>query len=152
MTLRSALALGRWPLVLAGVTAAAGLDASTAAMARSATDGIMSCRSIDASEERLACYDSEALKLVPPRFQGRLNLITERFEITEPTRLRYQSDGAIFVLYVKSGNDEVVQNLHIGGGGEDIYVIEKPGTYFLQINGSESWRIWLEPIGPEATH
>ncbi len=59
--------------------------------------------------------------------------------------LRYQSDGPIFVLYLKAPDDTVIQNLHIGGGGEDSYLIDRPGTYYLDVSGSESWRIWLEP-------
>lgn len=117
-----------------------------AADARNAASGALSCLAIKSDAERLACYDREVRKLMEPRFSGRLNTVTERFEIKEPMRLRYQSDGAIFVLYVKTGEDEVVQNLHIGGGGEDSYLIEKPGSYFLQVNGSEGWRIWLEPL------
>lgn len=120
---------------------------SEGTMARDMANGAKDCLSIAADSERLTCFDREVRKLVAPRFSGRLGLITERFEITDPTMLRYQSDGAIFVLYLKTGagDGEVVQNLHIGGGGEDSYLIEHPGTYFLQINGSESWRIWLEP-------
>ena len=116
------------------------------AAARSTASGAVECLAVKADTERLACYDREVRKLIEPRFSGRLNVVTERFEVKVPTRLRYQSDGAIFVLYVKTGDDDVVQNLHLGGGGEDSYVIEKPGNYFLQVNGSESWRIWLEPL------
>lgn len=108
-------------------------------------DGPRACLVIADNEERLACYDREVRKLIEPQFSGRLNKVTDRFLIDRPTRLRYQSDGAIFVLYLKSDTNEVVQNLHIGGGGEDSYLIEKPGTYFLDVSGSESWRIWLEP-------
>lgn len=119
-------------------------------LARDETAGIKACRGVTSDDARLGCYDREVGKLVKPDYEGRLSLVTDRFHVEAPTRLRYQSDGAIFVLYLKSDKDEVVQNLHIGGGGEDSYVIEKPGTYFLQINGSESWRIWLEPINPKA--
>ncbi|MEQ1709923.1 MAG: hypothetical protein ABL908_00815 [Hyphomicrobium sp.] len=115
------------------------------AAARDGLEGVKSCRGILDAAERLACFDREAVKLEPPRFAGRLGVTTDRFSIERPTRLRFQSDGAIFVLYLKDDHDRVVQNLHIGGGGEDSYVIEHAGTYYLQINGSESWRIWLEP-------
>lgn len=114
--------------------------------ARNSASGAVACLDVKDATERLGCYDREVRKLIEPRFSGRLNAVTERFEIKQPMRLRYQSDGAIFVLYVKTGEDDVVQNLHIGGGGEDSYVIEKPGQYFLQVNGSEGWRIWLEPL------
>ncbi|MGQ0673396.1 MAG: hypothetical protein ACT4N2_11060 [Hyphomicrobium sp.] len=116
------------------------------AAARNAASGATACLDIADGAGRLACYDREVRKLVKPDFEGRLNIVTDRFDISAPTRLRFQSDGAIFVLYLKSAEGEVVQNLHIGGGGEDAYVIERPGTYYLQINGSESWRIWLEPV------
>lgn len=126
--------------------AAGAILQTEAAAARSATGAAVECLTVKDDSARLACYDREVRKLIEPRFSGRLNVVTERFEVKEPTRLRYQSDGAIFVLYLKTGEDDVVQNLHLGGGGEDSYVIEKPGSYFLQVNGSEGWRIWLEPM------
>ncbi|WP_296204759.1 hypothetical protein, partial [uncultured Hyphomicrobium sp.] len=92
-----------------------------------------------------ACYDREVRNLVAPTFSGRLSKTTDRFQIDGPTVLRYQSDGPIFVLYLKAPDDTVIQNLHIGGGGEDSYLIDRPGTYYLDVSGSESWRIWLEP-------
>lgn len=113
---------------------------------RDGLDSVRACAGIKADTERLTCFDNAALKLTAPRFAGRLGLTTEPFEVTRPTRLRYQSDGVIFVLYLKDKDGEVLQNLHIGGGGEDSYLIEAAGTYILQINGSESWRIWLEPV------
>jgi hypothetical protein len=125
---------------------------SSTAQAGGAADGVQACLAIAGDSERLRCYDSAARRLAEPRFAGRLSFITERFEILEPTWLRYQSDGAIFVLYLKTNDDEVVQNLHIGGGGEDRYLIEKPGAYFLQINGSEAWRVWLEPQAAPGTN
>ncbi|WP_020180211.1 hypothetical protein [Methylopila sp. M107] len=102
------------------------------------------CRALG-DDVRLACYDRLAAKVVPPRFSGRLTVETEQFEIDRPTVLRFQSDGPIFVMYLRDAQNHVVQNLHIGGGGEDVYLIDKPGTYSLHINGAETWRVWLEP-------
>lgn len=116
--------------------------------ANESRDTLQSCRAINDDGERLACYDREAARLAPPRFSGRLGRVTDPFEISEPTTLRFQSDGAIFVLYLKTADGAVLQNLHIGGGGEASHLIEKTGTYVLDINGSESWRIWLEPVNP----
>jgi len=112
-----------------------------AAASASTTAGVLDCLSIRDDVGRLTCFDREARKLVEPRFAGRLSKITEPFSIEQPTLLRYQSDGPIFVLYLKDADGAVVQNLHIGGGGEATYLIEQPGTYFLDVNGSESWRI-----------
>lgn len=106
---------------------------------------VAACRLVSETEARLACYDKLAAKVSPPRFSGRLTVETEQFEIDRPTMLRYQSDGPIFVMYLRDKNNDVVQNLHIGGGGEDTYLIERPGTYSLHINGTETWRVWLEP-------
>ena len=114
--------------------------------------GPRACLAIADDDARLACYDREVRKLVLPSFSGRLAGTTDRFHVDRPTRLRYQSDGAIFVLYLKSADGAVVQNLHIGGGGEASYLIEQPGTYFLDVHGSESWRIWLEPPAGESTN
>lgn len=103
------------------------------------------CRAIDENRARLRCFDGLASQLSPPRFKGRLVLQTEPFEINGPTVMRYESDGPIFVLYLKDAKGGIVQNLHIGGGGSATYLIEKPGTYSLHVNGSETWRIWLDP-------
>lgn len=123
---------------------------ATAKDSNEGRDALRACRAIAADAERLGCYDREVARLTPPSYAGRLGRITDPFVVEARTRLRYQSDGAIFVLYLKTATGEVLQNLHIGGGGEAAYVIEKPGTYVLDINGSESWRIWLEPA-PENT-
>lgn len=104
------------------------------------------CRNLDDAKARLACFDAAIVKLNAPTFEGRLGLTTEPFQISGPTQLRYQSDGVIFVLYLKDEHGNVLQNLHIGGGGEGTYIIASRGTYALQINGSESWRVWIEPI------
>jgi hypothetical protein len=105
---------------------------------------LQACRTVAADAERLACFDREAARLAPPRFAGRHGRITEPFTIERPTSLRFQSDVAIFVMYLKDLEDRVLQNLHLGGSGEDTHLIERPGTYRLEINASESWRIWLE--------
>lgn len=119
--------------------------ARAAAMTHEERDGPRKCLAISDAAARLACYDDEVRRMVKPSYEGRLHLVTDPFAITVPTLLRYQSDGPIFVLYLKAADGSVVQNLHIGGGGENSYLIEQSGTYFLDINGSESWRIWLEP-------
>ncbi len=111
------------------------------------------CREKPAAAARLACYDQidvQRLEQVArPRFAGKLSHKTDVFEIVQPTRLRYQSDGAIFVLALHREDGSVEKNLHIGGGGEDRFLIRQPGRYFLRINGSTTWRIWLE--APEST-
>lgn len=142
---RGLVLFGSLGLALVGVSDLSGANARDGA-------GPLLCLSIGSEPERLACYDREVRKLVPPRFEGRLHTTTDRFLIEQPTRLRYQSDGAIFVLYLKSANGEVMQNLHLGGGGEASHLIEQPGTYFLDVNGSESWRIWLETEPTQSTN
>lgn len=115
------------------------------ASARDGLDEIRKCTGLNDAAKRLECFDAAAKKLTAPRFEGRLGFSTEPFEVPARTRLRFQSDGVIFVLYLKDSTGEVLQNLHIGGGGEDSYLIESAGTYSLQINGSEGWRVWIEP-------
>lgn len=110
------------------------------------------CRAVVQPERRLNCYDEldlEQLKnLSVPRFSGKRSVRTDVFNITEPTLIRYQSDGAIFVLAIHNKAGEVVQNLHIGGSGEDQYLLEQPGEYFLRVNGSTTWKIWFDqPVG-----
>jgi len=103
------------------------------------------CRIVEDDRERVGCYDRLANLLSPPRWQGRLTAQTEDFAVAAPTVLRFESDGPIFVMYLKDERGGIVQNMHIGGGGAATYVIEKPGTYSLQVSGSETWRIWLDP-------
>lgn len=107
---------------------------------------LQTCYAIKNKSKRLACYDKAARQFAPPTYKGRLGMVTEPFTISKPHRLRYRSYGVIFVLYLRDKHGEVLQNLHIGGGGEDEYLIRKPGTYSLKIDGSTSWEIWLEPI------
>jgi len=103
------------------------------------------CRIVEDDRERVRCYDRLAAQLSPPWFQGRLTAQTDPFSINQPTTLRFESDGPIFVMYLKDEAGRTLQNLHIGGGGMATYLIEKPGTYSLQVSGSETWRIWLDP-------
>ena len=133
-----------YPIAL-GLSVMLVLLAPVGVSARDDTDGIKACRLIADGAARLACFDAAVKRLEAPTYEGRLSLLTEPFELKGPARLRFQSDGAIFVLYLKAPDGTVLQNLHIGGGGEDTYRIETGGTYRLQINGSEGWRVWVEP-------
>lgn len=118
---------------------------ASASFAQSLTETLLACHAIAPVGERLACYDALARKQAPPRFVGNHNAVTELFSLDRPHRLRFRSEGVIFVLYLMNARGEVIQNLHIGGAGEDEYLIDKPGVYQLRINGAEGWRIWLDP-------
>ena len=83
---------------------------------------------------------------MPPTIKGKLGKVTEVFTLDKPHMLRYRSYGVIFVLYLRDGEGNVLQNLHVGGRGEDQYIIKEPGQYSLKIDGSAAWEIWLEPI------
>ncbi len=63
------------------------------------------CRSVRSDAERLKCFDAAVKALAAPTFQGGSVLLTEPFELKGPAMLRFQSDGAIFVLYVKSADE-----------------------------------------------
>lgn len=106
---------------------------------------LQNCRSIETERERLQCYDDVAKRNVPPTFEGKLGFKTKPFHIDRAHLLRFRSQGVIFVLYLFDEQGNVLQNLHVGGGGEDSYLIESAGTYSLQIDGSARWQIWLEP-------
>lgn len=145
---RAALLLcsGGWGIVARAYVVVALSAFAAAVTAKAQThDDIRTCAIIPDDAERLACFDRTARKLTAPKFEGRLSTTTERFHIDQPTQLRYESDGPIFVLYLKADDGSIIQNLHIGGGGQATYLIEQPGTYFLDVSGSETWRIWLEP-------
>jgi hypothetical protein len=107
---------------------------------------LQKCRAIGADIERLQCFDSVAKQFAPPTYKGKLGKVTELFKLDVPHRLRYRSYGVIFVLYVRDDDKNVIQNLHLGGGGEGEYIIDVPGWYSLSIDGSAGWEIWLEPV------
>ena len=136
----------RLSMAIAGTLMLVGLSSlPTMTADREAGNEIKKCRAIEDDAARLQCFDLAVRSLDTPTFEGRLSLLTEPFELSGPAQLRFQSDGPIFVLYLKSADGAVLQNLHIGGGGEDSYRIARAGTYRLQINGSETWRVWVEP-------
>ena len=111
--------------------------------------GLNSCLMLSEDSPRLACYDRLAKENAPPDYSGKLGFRTQPFDLDRPHRVRFRSQGVVFVLYVLDANGSVVQNLHLGGGGEDSYVIETPGRYSLQIAGSARWKIWIEPMSDE---
>ncbi|WP_295681164.1 hypothetical protein [uncultured Nevskia sp.] len=121
------------------------LIATVAASSIDIPNELQQCRRLSDLERRLACFDVLAFRHSPPRFAGRHGATTEAFITTGPQRLRYQSDGAIFVMYLRDAEGGVLQNITLPGGGEDSYRIDKAGTYSLQVNGSETWRIWIDP-------
>lgn len=117
-----------------------------------AAEALQNCFGIKDKDKRLVCYDKAARQFAPPTYKGRLGVVTKPFKLDKPHKLRYRSYGVIFVLYLRDENGDVLQNLHIGGGGEDEYIIEKPGVYSLKIHGSTTWEIWLEPIEKPLNH
>ena len=106
---------------------------------------LQSCRKIANPAARLACFDASARRFAPPTLQGKLGHVSDVFSLAGPHVLRYRSHGVIFVLYLRDGKGNVLQNLHLGGRGEAEYLIERAGEYSLKIDGSAAWEIWLEP-------
>lgn len=140
MTPRQArsLHLAMWLLITAKAASADAMGELRAALS--------GCTRHPDAAAKLKCFERLALAERTPTYAGRHNFTTERFTIEAPSLLRYQSDGPIFVMYLRDSDGGVVQNLVLHGGGEDRYRIAKPGEYSLQVNGAESWRIWLEPL------
>ena len=114
--------------------------------AEDVSSALQTCRIINSTEQRLACFDEVARRYAPPTLKGKLGHVTEVFNLDVPHILRFKSHGVIFVLYLRDGEGNVLQNLHVGGRGEDEYLINQPGQYSLKIDGSAGWEIWLEPI------
>lgn len=104
------------------------------------------CRKISSDIKRLSCYDQASARFSKPTFKGRLGMVTTNFDIHLPTNVRYQSHGVIFVLYLRDKDGNVLQNYHLGGRGEDKFLIKQPGQYSLKIHGSAAWKIWIEPM------
>lgn len=123
--------------------------ASVSAVMDNAARAMQGCLAVTDADRRLACYDQAAQRFAPPTFAGRLSQTTKKFTISQPHRLRYHSEGVIFVLYLKQADGKVVKNMNLGGGGTGSYLIARPGTYFLQVNGSAKWKIWLEPVAAD---
>jgi hypothetical protein len=125
------------------------LSATTIAAGKTAPNlvaELQSCLQLPTDAQRLTCYDRLARDNTPPDYAGKLGYTTEPFVIDHPQRVRFRSQGVIFVLYVLDHKGDVVQNLHLGGGGEGSYVIQEAGRYRLQIDGSAHWQIWIEPL------
>ena len=129
-------------LILVAATAAL---IPVAAVGTDVVSALQLCRKMADPEARLACFDASARRFAPPTLKGRLGHVSEVFSLSEPHILRYRSHGVIFVLYLRDGAGNVLQNLHLGGRGEAEYRIERPGEYSLKIDGSAAWEIWLEP-------
>ena len=129
-------------LALAVRSAAEAVHDETAGLAVA----LQQCRKLADESLRLACYERLARDNAPADYSGRLGFRTPVFTLDVPTRLRYRSQGAIFVLYVLNEHGEVLQNLHLGGAGDGDYLIAEPGRYSLQIDGSARWQIWLEAL------
>lgn len=143
--LQGTLLIGLGTLIAATAHSAHGQQGLASRGERSILQGLQVCHRIKDVNARLSCFDNLARQNAPPRFAGKLGFKTTPFEINEPHILRYRSEGVIFVLYLLDAKGEVVQNLHIGGGGEDSFLIDKPGIYSLQIDGSATWKIWIDP-------
>ncbi len=143
--LQGALLIGLGALVVATATGAHGQQGLATRGERTILQALQICHRMKDVKARLLCFDNLARQNAPPRFAGKLGFKTKPFEINEPHILRYRSEGVIFVLYLFDAKGEVVQNLHIGGGGEDSFLIDKPGIYSLQIDGSATWKIWIDP-------
>ncbi|MEQ8824427.1 MAG: hypothetical protein RIC14_08640 [Filomicrobium sp.] len=111
---------------------------------------LQTCRKVTEADRRLSCFDEVAKRNAPPLYSGKLGVKTKPFKLAGPHVLRYRSEGVIFVLYLLDEAGDVVQNLHIGGGGEDTFLIEKAGVYSLQIDGSARWKIWIDPVQTSA--
>lgn len=106
-------------------------------------DDLAACRALSNPAERLACYDALPLPGATA-FQGKGSGMAGPFTITSPRMLEFESDDAILVAYLlDDATGSVVQNLHHGGAGAGHFLVERPGTYRLQVNASGGWRIRL---------
>ena len=114
------------------------------ALADDLAAGLAACRAEVVTRQRLACYDALSAPQASFAASGVGSGTTERFEVAAPSLLRFESLDAIMVAYLLGDGGEVVQNLHHGGAGEGSYLIERPGTYSVQVNASGGWRIRVE--------
>lgn len=129
------------------VGAAAALLALSAAPSVKAVDvptGLTACRQLSDDQARLICYDALVLPIQTRQFKGSGNAITPRFEVSRPSRLGFESQDAVMVIYLLDASGAVVQNLHKAGAGQDSFLIETPGWYSVQINATGGWRVELE--------
>lgn len=139
---------GRLVILAAGLAGlAAGLATAQATAQAAAGTALAACRALPDDRSRLACYD--ALPLSPPLpgetgFQGKGSGMAGPFTISEPRMLGFASDDAILVAYLlDDATGAVIQNLHHGGAGTGYFLIDRPGTYRVQVNASGGWRIDL---------
>ena len=123
--------------------------ASTTAFHPAAADDVARefarCRAMAESEARLGCYDKLASRVVPPRFAGRLTVETEQFRIDAPTVLRFQSDGPIFVMYLRDANTKFVAS------SSSYDYIQSDDTHPTYTGGTVSAGLWGGSTGTGAS-
>ncbi len=128
-------------LVILSLTGAVAIFPLTAAAFGSS---FAACRAMQEDTARLACYDALPMpRTDTAEFRGAGNGMAGPFDVTGPQMMRFRSDDAIFVAYLLDENGQVVQNLHHGGAGEGAFLIERPGTYRVQVNATGGWAITL---------
>lgn len=127
-------------VILAAISGALAAPATAAPLEQA----LAACRALSDTGARLSCYDRLPLADEGRTFTGKGSGVTERFLIEAPQVLSFDTDDAVMVLYLLDENDQVVQNLHRGGAGGGRYLIDRPGTYHVQINATGGWTVRLE--------
>lgn len=128
-------------LLLAGGLAG-GVAAAPRAAATPFGAAFAACRALQPAGARLDCYDALPMP-ASEGFRGAGSGMAGPFEVTDPQLMRFRSDDAIFVAYLLDDRGHVVQNLHHGGAGEGAFLIDRPGTYRVQVNATGGWSITL---------
>lgn len=114
------------------------------AAGRDLSAGLAECRALSQDGARLACFDRLAHPGDVVEFHGAGSRITPQFAITRPSRMTFISADVVMVIYLLDEGGKVVQNFHQAGAGQGTFLIERPGTYSLQINATGGWRVEVE--------
>lgn len=107
---------------------------------------LFACGGIGDGVQRLACYDALAgdAGLSPLlQFSGSGSGTIGPVSVPASTRLHFESDDAVLVIYLFDDQGNVLQNLHRAGAGAGSHDITAAGSYRIQIDATGGWRITL---------
>lgn len=123
---------------------------ATAEVPDAVAQAIMTCRAIEGSDQRLACFD--AIQVVPSgvarHFDGFGTGSIPQFHAEAGTVVEYESGDAILLIDLLDARGEVLRNLHRAGSGIGQHVFDRSGLYKMRVTATGTWQIRLNDPRP----